>query len=96
VLDRYLVEFPSELQGYICYSDASKPTGSRVNRTGGNRSVNREPVRTGSGRFPTGPNSKNKKFSKILQGVKSNGVKKFQIFIHLPYFAGIRSSTSTK
>jgi hypothetical protein len=33
-----------------------------------------------------------KKFSKILC-VESNGVKNFQIFVHLVYFVGIRSST---
>jgi hypothetical protein len=60
--------------------------------------------RTGSGRFPTGPNSKfefefkkMKKSHKILKNtsrcVQSNGVKYFQIFFHLVYFEDIRSST---
>jgi c-di-GMP-related signal transduction protein len=42
-------------------------------------------------------NSKNEKISKKFKNtsrcVESNGVKNFQIFIHLVYFAGIRSST---
>ena len=61
-----------------------------------------KPVRTGSGsgRFQTGPNSKFKfKFQKMKNSQKiskntsscdeSNGVKFFQIFVHLVYFASI-------
>jgi hypothetical protein len=64
-----------------------------------------ETMRTGrTGRFPTGSNSKfefefkkMKNSQKILRNtlrcVEFNGVKNFQIFIHLAYFAGIISST---
>ena len=54
---------------------------------------------SGSGRFQTGPNSnfkfelKNKNSQKISKNTsscdESNGVKFFQIFVHLVYFAGI-------
>jgi hypothetical protein len=80
----FISRFPSPIITYIYYSI---PT--RVNRTGW------EPARTSSGRFPTGPNSKfefenSQKYFKVC---RINGVKNFQIFIHLVYFAGIRSST---
>jgi hypothetical protein len=39
-------------------------------------------------------NSRKEKSSKnTSRCVESNGVKNFQIFVHLVYFAGIRSST---
>ena len=58
------------------------------------------PTGTGSGRFQTGPNlkfkfefQKIKKFQKIPKNTSScdnfNGVKFYQIFIHLVYFAGM-------
>jgi hypothetical protein len=80
-----------------------------VNRTGGNRSGYRGIWSYGLDRFwfrpvPTGPNLKFElKKWKISQNsqntsrcVQSNGVKNFQIFVHLVYFADIRSSTKKK
>jgi hypothetical protein len=91
-----------------CYYHCQERGSARVYRTGGNRS-GPVPVPAGSGyaRFPTGPNSKfefkfkkMKKSHKILKNtsrcVESNGVKNFQIFVHLAKFACIRSSTKKR
>jgi hypothetical protein len=71
-----------------------------VNRTGGNRSYRSGPVPAGSQPVQIqnlNLSSKMKKSHKILKNtsrcVQFNGVKNFQIFVHLVYFADIRSST---